>query len=93
MLGFTGESSVQAATFDWRSKAAAAAFVGASSAKPKSGIARCALDQASRFADLSLSKSSSSRHQRDGSLSKQEAPKHTGAVSATGAVFAMSKSA
>ena len=65
MLGFTGESSVQAASFDWRREAAAAAFVGASSAKPKSVIARCALDQASRFADLSLSKSSSSQTPQD----------------------------
>merc|ERR550537_178289 len=29
-LGYTGESSVQAASFDWKKKAAAAAFVGAS---------------------------------------------------------------
>merc|ERR1712107_812300 len=28
-LGYTGESSVQAATFDWAKKSAAAAFVGA----------------------------------------------------------------
>ena len=55
MLGFTGESSAQAASFDWKKKAAAAAFVGASAAKKESVIARCALDQSSRYADLSLS--------------------------------------
>ena len=55
MLGYTGESSVQAASFNWKRGAAAAAFVGASSAKSKSVIARCALHQWSRYADLSLS--------------------------------------
>merc|ERR1712134_249337 len=57
-LGYTGESSVQAATFDWQKKAAAAAFVGASaeSRKQRQGaVARQALDQSSRYADLSLS--------------------------------------
>merc|ERR1712151_960392 len=35
-LGYTGESSVQAATFDWQKKAAAAAFVGSSPAQSSS---------------------------------------------------------
>ena len=65
MLGYTGESSVQAASFNWKRGAAAAAFVGASSAKSKSVIARCALHQWSRYADLSLSKSSSSQAPQD----------------------------
>merc|ERR1719204_1893256 len=52
-LGYTGESSVQAATFDWAKKASAAAFVG-SSVDKKSAVARQALDQSSRYADLSL---------------------------------------
>merc|ERR1712129_322614 len=52
-LGYTGESSVQAATFDWQKKAAAAAFVGASAAsRPESSCK--ALDQSSRYADLEL---------------------------------------
>ncbi|CAE8674687.1 unnamed protein product [Polarella glacialis] len=55
-LGYTGESSVQAATFDWAKKAAAAAFVGSSSSQAQKGstVARRALDQSSRYADLSL---------------------------------------
>merc|ERR1719446_1478923 len=53
-LGYTGESSVQAATFDWQKKAAAAAFVGASATRKESVIARKALDQSSRYADLGL---------------------------------------
>merc|ERR1719150_1515599 len=55
-LGYTGESSVQAATFDWQKKAAAAAFVGAEAAPARrpSALARRALDQSSRYADLSL---------------------------------------
>ena len=55
-LGYTGESSVQAASFDWAKKASAAAFVGASvaPAKKQSSISRKALDQSSRYADLSL---------------------------------------
>jgi len=52
-LGYTGESSVQAATFDWQKKASAAAFVGTSS-PPSSEFAREALDQSSRYADLGL---------------------------------------
>merc|ERR1712178_479074 len=38
-LGYTGESSVQAATFDWQKKAAAAAFVGSSMSKSSSAKA------------------------------------------------------
>merc|ERR1712110_410322 len=38
-LGYTGESSVQAATFDWQKKAAAAAFVGASAESRKQSVA------------------------------------------------------
>ena len=55
-LGYTGESSVQAASFDWAKKASAAAFVGASVApvKKESSVSRKALDQSSRYADLSL---------------------------------------
>ena len=54
-LGYTGESSVQAASFDWAKRASAAAFVGASvPAKKESTVARKALDQSSRYADLSL---------------------------------------
>ena len=55
-LGYTGESSVQAASFDWAKRASAAAFVGASvaPAKQESAVARKALDQSSRYADLSL---------------------------------------
>ena len=45
---------MQAASFDWKKKAAAAAFVGASAAKKESVVARKALDQSSRYADLSL---------------------------------------
>merc|ERR1712078_862865 len=42
-LGYTGESSVQAATFDWQKKAAAAAFVGASaeSRKQRAAMKTC----------------------------------------------------
>ena len=36
-LGYTGESSVQAASFDWAKRASAAAFVGASVAAAKKG--------------------------------------------------------
>jgi hypothetical protein len=57
-LGYTGESSVQAASFDWKKKAAAAAFVGATAAKKESVVARRALDQSSRYADLSLDEES-----------------------------------
>ena len=55
-LGYTGESSVQAASFDWAKRASAAAFVGASvaPAKKENIVARQALDQSSRYADLSL---------------------------------------
>ncbi|CAE8607771.1 unnamed protein product, partial [Polarella glacialis] len=55
-LGYTGESSVQAATFDWAKKAAAAAFVGSSMApaSKESSVTCRALDQSSRYADLSL---------------------------------------
>merc|ERR1719242_1130453 len=53
-LGYTGESSVQAATFDWAKKASAAAFVGSASLEKKSTVARQALDQSSRYADLEL---------------------------------------
>merc|ERR1712178_595371 len=53
-LGYTGESSVQAATFDWQKKAAAAAFVGTGVAPKESVVARKALDQSSRYADLGL---------------------------------------
>merc|ERR1712159_288473 len=57
-LGYTGESSVQAASFDWKKKSAAAAFVGESSAagtRKQSAVARQALDQSSRYAALELS--------------------------------------
>jgi len=37
-LGYTGESSVQAATFDWAKKASAAAFVGSSPAASSSAV-------------------------------------------------------
>merc|ERR1711937_1054337 len=42
-LGYTGESSVQAATFDWQKKAAAATFVGASaeSRKQRAAMKTC----------------------------------------------------
>merc|ERR1719386_339832 len=53
-LGYTGESSVQAATFDWQKKAAAAAFVGASAESRKQSVAMKALDQSSRYADLGM---------------------------------------
>eukprot|EP00971_Amphidinium_carterae_P245320 4871835-Amphidinium_carterae.1 len=33
-LGYTGESSVQAASFDWQKKGAAAAFAGSSPSAP-----------------------------------------------------------
>merc|ERR550532_2301747 len=52
-LGYTGESSVQAATFDWQKKAAAAAFAGASAASCPQ-LSCKALDQSSRYADLEL---------------------------------------
>merc|ERR1711869_17043 len=42
-LGYTGESSVQAASFDWKKKSAASAFVGESSAagtRKQSAVAR-----------------------------------------------------
>merc|ERR1719313_2110185 len=57
-LGYTGESSVQAASFDWKKKSAAAAFVGESSAagtRKQSAVALQALDQSSRYAALDLS--------------------------------------
>ena len=46
-LEFTGESSMQAASFDWKKKVASAAFAGASlAASPKgSAVTRAALDQ------------------------------------------------
>merc|ERR1711972_828221 len=49
-------SSVQAASFDWQKKAAAAAFVGvkSKSVRKESVVTRRALDQSSRYADLSL---------------------------------------
>merc|ERR1719499_686596 len=53
-LGYTGESSVQAASFDWQKKASAAAFVGAAMKKQESQLPRRALDQSSRYADLGL---------------------------------------
>merc|ERR550525_1564982 len=56
-LGYTGESSVQAASFDWQKKAAAAAFVGVGAPQTRnerSTVSRRALDQSSRYADLSL---------------------------------------
>ncbi|CAK0822733.1 unnamed protein product [Prorocentrum cordatum] len=53
-LGYTGESSVQAASFNWQKKELAAAFVGASKARKASSVTRQALDQSSRYADLSL---------------------------------------
>merc|ERR1712137_870758 len=53
-LGYTGESSVQAASFDWKRKSLAAAFVGSKQARKQSAVARRALDQSSRYADLSL---------------------------------------
>ena len=55
-LGYTGESSAQAASFDWKKKAASAAFAGASLAASQKGsaVTRAALDQSSRYAELSL---------------------------------------
>merc|ERR1711972_105989 len=55
-LGYTGESSVQAASFDWQKKAAAAGFVGVEPAGSSRGalVQRQALDQSIRYADLSL---------------------------------------
>ena len=58
-LGYTGESSVQAASFDWKKKASAAAFVGGSvqtsaRASQAGQVTLRALDQSSRYADLSL---------------------------------------
>jgi hypothetical protein len=53
-LGYTDESFVQAATFDWKKKAAAAAFVGATPARKENSMTRRELDQSSRYADLSL---------------------------------------
>merc|ERR1712149_118626 len=53
-LGHTGESSVQAASFDWQKKAAAAAFVGAPAESRKQAVAMKALDQSSRYADLGM---------------------------------------
>ena len=53
-MGYTGESSVQAASFDWKKKASSAAFVGAIAARKASAVTRRALDQSSRYADLSL---------------------------------------
>merc|ERR1712176_1722306 len=52
-LGYTGESSVQAATFDWQKKAASAAFVGTSTSTNTKTPCE-ALDQSSRYADLEL---------------------------------------
>ena len=53
-LGYTGESSVQAATFDWAKKSSAAAFVGDRQVQQKTNVASRALDQSSRYADLLL---------------------------------------
>merc|ERR1719463_198816 len=53
-LGYTGESSVQAASFDWQKKAAAAAFVGTAAESRKQAVAMKALDQSSRYADLGM---------------------------------------
>merc|ERR1719454_344446 len=55
-LGYTGESSVQAASFDWQKKAAAAAFVGvdATPTRKEGAVTRRALNQSSRYADLGL---------------------------------------
>merc|ERR1711979_108114 len=53
-LGYTGESSVQAASFDWKKKASAATFAGAMAGRRQSTVTRHALDQSSRYADLSL---------------------------------------
>jgi ribulose-bisphosphate carboxylase large chain len=58
-LGYTGESSVQAASFDWKKKASAASFVGGivqtSVRASRAGqVTLRALDQSSRYADLSL---------------------------------------
>merc|ERR1719428_1006342 len=57
-LGYTGESSVQAASFDWKKKSAAAVFAGESFSagyRKQSAVARQALDQSSRYAALDLS--------------------------------------
>merc|ERR1719215_1598254 len=52
-LGYTGESSVQAASFDWKKKASAAGYAAAAAAA--AGYYACeALDQSSRYADLEL---------------------------------------
>ena len=51
-LGYTGESSVQAATFYRKRKAAAAAFVDATPARKESAMTRHALDQSDRYADI-----------------------------------------
>merc|ERR1719401_1666232 len=55
-LGYTGESSVQAASFDWQKKASAAAFTGEApeSSTRAAHIVQRALDQSSRYADLGL---------------------------------------
>jgi hypothetical protein len=55
-LGYTGEYSAQAASFDWKEKVAPATFAGASSGASQKGsaVTRAALDQSSRYADLSL---------------------------------------
>ena len=45
-LGYTGESSVQAATFDWQKKSAAAAFVGSSSSNARGAESRTAMQSA-----------------------------------------------
>merc|ERR1711998_303808 len=52
-LGYTGESSVQAATFDWQKKAAAAAFVGSTNAGgTHSTIALASLPPSPYIADV-----------------------------------------
>merc|ERR1712178_310540 len=54
-LGYTGESSVQAATFDWAKKASAAAFVGSSksaSSSPKAAVNSIFNYPKKSFADL-----------------------------------------
>ena len=52
-IDFTGGSSMQAASFDWKKMAAFAAFASASlAASPKgSAVTRAALDQSSRYAE------------------------------------------
>ena len=55
-LDYTGGSSAQVTSFEWKRKAAFAAFAGALLAASQTGCAltRAALDQSSRYAELSL---------------------------------------